>query len=713
MNQTATSRGSVGRARPRLRAAAAAAILAVVFTAGHAACAAAEPLLLKDGSPNPAYPGLHAWYRADLGVNGALGTPADGAIVTSWSDASPHGRDLTRVSSNLAERPHFFLDLANGMPAVDFDGNDFIWAANATGEFGVITSPRTILAVCRPDLADGGYIFDSSSSAGRTALLTGEAATPARWVLYAGAGTTMAGSSVFEGGVSLVSSTVANGAQTLHLNGVLDASGSNPATSMSGIIFGSRFNLANRLNGSISEVLVYAEALSDADRTAIELYLASKYEIDEPPPPPPPLPMVDVFVGGEEGYPVYRIPSIVQLASGRILAFAEGRGSGADNGTNDIVMKASDDLGMTWGGLVLVDDQPGYSLNNPCGVEVREGPHAGRVVVMYQSYPTGCGESCVVPGYDAPNICRTFVTTSEDGGETWSPPADVTAQVKRPVVVTSVASGPGVGIQLRRGPSAGRLVMPFNQGPYGVWKVYAVWSDDGGDSWQYGDVAADGAAGTGNEVQMVERADGSILLNARRFGGDGHRKTAVSNDGGATWTPLVDDDELPDPSCNAGIMVLTDPIDGFEHSRIVFSGPDSMSTRVNGHAWLSIDGGETWPIKRQVHPGGFAYSLPVTVDCERFGVFFEKDGYTTITLAFVDYPEMTDGDSYADEGTCAANPCPADVNGDGVVGGADLTALLASWGDAGGGTSADLDGDGTVGGADLAIMLAAWGTCGG
>ena len=212
---------------------------------------------------------------------------------------------------------------------------------------------------------------------------------------------------------------------------------------------------------------------------------------------------------------------------------------------------------------------------------------------------------------------------------------------------------------------------------------------------------------------MVERADGSILLNARRFGGDGHRKTAVSNDGGATWTPLVDDDELPDPSCNAGIMVLTDPIDGFEHSRIVFSGPDSMSTRVNGHAWLSIDGGETWPIKRQVHPGGFAYSLPVTVDCERFGVFFEKDGYTTITLAFVDYPEMTDGDSYADEGTCATNPCPADVNGDGVVGGADLTALLASWGDAGGGTSADLDGDGTVGGADLAIMLAAWGTCGG
>ncbi|MGA1018248.1 MAG: exo-alpha-sialidase, partial [Phycisphaerales bacterium] len=673
------------------------------------AAGAGEPLILGDGSPNPAYPGLHAWYRADAGVNGETDTPTDGSVVTSWSDHSTNGRHLTRVSSNLAERPRFDLDLANGMPAVDFDGDDFLWSANASSEFGVLSSPHTVIVVCRPTSADGGYIFDSSSSSGRTALITGEIATPGRWVLYSGAGTTIPGSTVNAGGVSLVSATVEAGSQALFVNGMPDATGTNPATSMSGIILGSRFNLDNRLTGSISEVLVYGEVLSEADRLAIEGHLESKYEIDVP---PPPLPSADVFVGGEDGYPVYRIPSIVQLASGRLLAFAEGRESGADNGANDIVMKASDDLGKTWGPLVLVDDQPGFSLNNPCVVEVREGPHAGRVVTMYQSYPTGCGEGCVVPGYDAPNICRTFTTFSEDGGATWSTPADVTAQVKRPTIVTSVASGPGVGIQLRRGKHAGRLVMPFNQGPFGVWKVYAAWSDDGGVSWQYGEVAADGSPGVGNEVQMVERADGSILLNARHFGGAAVRRRAISTDGGATWSPL-ENGVLPDPSCNAGLIALTDPIDGFEASRIVFSGPDSTTGRVNGHAWLSTDGGATWPTKIQVHPGGFAYSLPVPIDCDRFGVFYEKDGYSTITLALVDFETMTGGDTYADEGSCAEAPCPADLDADGGVGGADLATLLGLWGKAGGGSAADFDQDGVVGGADLAVMLGAWGACGG
>ncbi len=48
---------------------------------------------------------------------------------------------------------------------------------------------------------------------------------------------------------------------------------------------------------------------------------------------------------------------------------------------------------------------------------------------------------------------------------------------------------------------------------------------------------------------------------------------------------------------------------------------------------------------------------------------------------------------------------PADLNGDGVVNGADLAAMLAQWGGAG---SADLDGDGVVNGVDLAQLLASW-----
>lgn len=59
--------------------------------------------------------------------------------------------------------------------------------------------------------------------------------------------------------------------------------------------------------------------------------------------------------------------------------------------------------------------------------------------------------------------------------------------------------------------------------------------------------------------------------------------------------------------------------------------------------------------------------------------------------------------------------CPADLNGDGSVGPADLGTLLGAWGTPGcGGGSpcpSDLNGDGSVGPADLGALLGAWGPC--
>ena len=59
-------------------------------------------------------------------------------------------------------------------------------------------------------------------------------------------------------------------------------------------------------------------------------------------------------------------------------------------------------------------------------------------------------------------------------------------------------------------------------------------------------------------------------------------------------------------------------------------------------------------------------------------------------------------------------PFPADVsediNGDGIVDGADLADLMSSWGTAN--PLADLNGDGVVDGSDLGKLLGAWGTAG-
>lgn len=89
-------------------------------------------------------------------------------------------------------------------------------------------------------------------------------------------------------------------------------------------------------------------------------------------------------------------------------------------------------------------------------------------------------------------------------------------------------------------------------------------------------------------------------------------------------------------------------------------------------------------------------------------------------------PETPQGIIHPSIGTCSAisagavvsmvisnsptPPCPWDQNGDGVIDGADLGALLGAWGSIDD-PSADFNDDGVVDGSDLGIMLANWGTC--
>ncbi|MCH2144934.1 MAG: hypothetical protein MK082_07280 [Phycisphaerales bacterium] len=71
-----------------------------------------------------------------------------------------------------------------------------------------------------------------------------------------------------------------------------------------------------------------------------------------------------------------------------------------------------------------------------------------------------------------------------------------------------------------------------------------------------------------------------------------------------------------------------------------------------------------------------------------------------------------DADGILDVCQCELHPqacCPADIDGDGKVTGADLSLVLGAWGTSE--ESADLDSDGLVGGADLALVLGAWGDC--
>jgi sialidase-1 len=310
----------------------------------------------------------------------------------------------------------------------------------------------------------------------------------------------------------------------------------------------------------------------------------------------------------------------------------------ADQAKNKIILKRSSDAGRTWRPLSVIADSGERSLNNPCAVVERE---SGTILLMFQSYPAGLRERSekIQTGYEGERVVRSLLITSVDDGATWSKPRDVTRQTKRPEKVTTIASGPGIGIQLRHGPHAGRLLIPFNEGPYGQWNIYAVFSDDRGQSWQLGEIAPGGIVDTPgggkasdvNEVQFVELKDGSIRANARRWAGTPFRKTCVSSDGGVTWSKVEEVRDLRDPSCMASILRYTDPADGGK-SRILYSAPQSTK-RENGTVFVSYDEGATWPVKRVLCEGPFAYSVLTKLSDGTIGCLYEADNMKRVVFA--------------------------------------------------------------------------------
>jgi len=336
---------------------------------------------------------------------------------------------------------------------------------------------------------------------------------------------------------------------------------------------------------------------------------------------------IDVFVEGEDGYNTYRIPALWKSSKGSILAFAEGRESMSDHAANDIVLKRSLDGGESWGSLQVVAEQGDDCLNNPMIVEDQRN---SRLILMWQKYPEGYHERQVGPGYDSDTICSSYVQYSMDDGITWTSPRDITQMVKRPTWVTSIAGGPGNGIQITKGPYKNRLVMPFNQGPAPKWKVYAVYSDDGGETWEYGEIAFESDKGNGNEVQMVELSDGSIMLNSRSSNGQKLRKSAISRDGGANWTGLKDEEQLIESQCMGSIISLTS--DNLSIPVLIFSNPYTQTGRRFGTLQVSLDDGQTWISNKCVYNGSFAYSSLANMGNEEIGLLFERDDYTLISF---------------------------------------------------------------------------------
>jgi sialidase-1 len=205
---------------------------------------------------------------------------------------------------------------------------------------------------------------------------------------------------------------------------------------------------------------------------------------------------------------------------------------------------------------------------------------------------------------------------------------------------TWYATGPGVGIQTRDG----RLVVPANhaEAKTGIHRSHLIFSNDGGKSWALG---ASSDPGT-NESQVVELADGRLLLNMRNHPPkpENFRMIARSDEGGRTLSPAMPDRTLIEPPAQAS-LVRYSTAKTQDRNRLLFANP-AGAARERMTVRLSYDEGLSWPVSRVLHEGPAAYSSLVVLPDRTIGVLFERgerSPYERITLARLTLEWLTSG----------------------------------------------------------------------
>lgn len=336
----------------------------------------------------------------------------------------------------------------------------------------------------------------------------------------------------------------------------------------------------------------------------------------------PALSHVNVYESGKDGYYAYRIPAIETAPDGSLLAFAEARkhnlgDPGTPNNDIDLVLKRSTDGGRTWSAMRVIEDSGElWSSANPATVVDRQ---TGRVWVHYLRCRPGRGSEKARPGTDD---VRNLARHSDDNGLSWSEPVDLTSAARDMNDSNWRCSvpGPGGAIQDRKG----RLLVPHWK--VMPWGVLAVYSDDHGKTWKRGDCVP-GDRG-GNENQLVELADGRILMDYRQNDGP-HRWLAVSGDGGQTWGKPRPGQKVTPVCCAIERLALRSA--GGDRDRILWTGPKGPG-RNHLVAWTSLDEAQTFTNPRVIANEPAAYSDLALLKDKAAGVLWERGNYKYITF---------------------------------------------------------------------------------
>jgi sialidase-1 len=321
---------------------------------------------------------------------------------------------------------------------------------------------------------------------------------------------------------------------------------------------------------------------------------------------------IELFTAGKGDYALYRIPGLIVTAKGTLLAYCEARQyEKGDWGATDILFRRSTDGGKTWSAASRFPALDGPIGRNPAAVKqslAKEGE------VVYNNPVAISDRDGTVHFLFCVEYNRCFYTRSNDDGQTFAKPREITAAFDafRPEYAWQVlATGPGHGIQMRNN----RLVVPIwlstgaGKGAHRPSCVSTVVSDDGGATWQRGTVVCiDPHPANPSEAAAVQLADGRVMLNIRHESEPHLRAVTVSESGQTGWSPLRYDRDLPEPICQGTMVRLTEPPDD-PRTRLLFANPHNSAgrERKNLTVKLSYNEGATWAETKTVEPGTSGY----------------------------------------------------------------------------------------------------------
>ena len=330
---------------------------------------------------------------------------------------------------------------------------------------------------------------------------------------------------------------------------------------------------------------------------------------------------------GDDEVHTYRIPGLATTKQGTLIGVYDvRRRSGGDlPGDIDVGMSRSTDGGRSWEPMKLImdmGDDPMWRYDGVGDPAVLVDRKTGTIWVAATWSHGDRSWRGSGPGLSPGETGQLMLVRSDDDGESWSDPINITSQVKKPEWCF-ILQGPGKGISMADGTIV--FAAQYQDPPEKERLPHStiIFSKDHGDTWEVGTGALDDTT----EAQIVEIEPSVLMLNCR-YNRQSLRVVMTTRDLGKTWQkhPSSERSLIEPRACMASLIHVDRELGSDWGDRLLFSNPDSQSDRNRMMIKASFDRGLTWPMEHRLlldEGDSAGYSCLSMIDRETVGILYE------------------------------------------------------------------------------------------